>query len=92
MLVTNNIQQYLVPTLYQSQLPAEATIFGVLRKGITITRHQQHSLLSLEASGSLWELANQNRSIVKFQTLMDKCSGNLVHLGALAKHLGGHTG
>jgi len=44
--------------------------------------HQQNVFLSLGASGSIWELSDQNPRVVKSQSRLDRCSGLQVHLGA----------
>jgi len=52
--------------------------------------HQQNVYLSLWASGSVWELFNQNQRVVTSQSLSDWCSGHQVHLGAPAINLCRH--
>jgi hypothetical protein len=44
--------------------------------------HQQNVFWSLGASGSVWELSDQNPRVVKSQSVLDRCSGLQVHLGA----------
>ena len=44
--------------------------------------HQQNVIISLGASGSVWELSDQNPGVVKSQSWLDRRSGFQVHLGA----------
>jgi len=53
--------------------------------------HQQNVLLSLGASGSIWELPDQNAMVVKSQSVQDQCIGLQVHQRAPAS-AGGKTG
>jgi len=53
----------------------------VVKQGVYIP-HKQNVIMSLGASGSVWELSDQNSSMVKSQSLQDRCSGLQVHLGA----------
>ena len=44
-------------------------------------KHLQNVFLSLRASGSVWELSDQNPRVVKSQSWLDQCSGLQVRLG-----------
>ena len=44
----------------------------------------------LGASGSVRKLSNQNPKVVKFHSVLHRCGGLQVHLGAPVTNLGGH--
>jgi hypothetical protein len=46
--------------------------------------------MSLGATGRVRKLSGQNVRVVKFQSVLNCCSGLQVHLGAPATNLGGH--
>jgi len=52
--------------------------------------HQQNLSVTLCASGSIWELLDQNFRVIKSQSVLDRCSGHQVHLGAPANNPHGH--
>jgi hypothetical protein len=45
--------------------------------------YQQNVLWYQEASGSVWELPDQNPTVVKFESYVDWCSERKVHMGAI---------
>ena len=53
----------------------------------SVPSHQQNVFLSLGAAGSVWELPDQNPRVVRFQSLLDRCSGLQVHRGAPVNNL-----
>jgi len=54
----------------------------IISSGIAVILHQQNVFLSLGASGSVWELSDQNSRVVESQSCLDQCSGFQVHQGS----------
>jgi len=72
------------------QMPANAlalqwickSLSDILTQQLNTTVHQHNVIMSLGASGSVWELSDQNPRVVKSQRCLDQCSGLQVRMGA----------
>jgi len=84
------LQSELILTQYRKMISNIPCLLYVMTNLIWRKVHQQNLLMSLGASGSSWELSDQNPRVVNSQSWLDQCHGLQVHLEALAKNLCRH--